>query len=68
MSYFNSTPTLAQQFFPSQNPQIDRTQFASVAATLDDNSLNKLVNLARCRGISEQDISAGLGFIKGFRK
>ena len=79
MAYYNHQPNF-QQLFPShmtsplsmspqsQQPRIDPQQFASVAATLDDNSLNQLVNMARMRGISDQDIQTGLGFINQYRK
>lgn len=65
MNYYDNN--LAQQLFPQQKIKIDQTQFASVAATLDDKSLNQLVEMARQKGISEQDISSGLSFIKSFR-
>ncbi len=79
MAYYNSNP-LAQQLFPShmttplsvspttQQPRIDPQQFASVAATLDDNSLNQLINMAKMRGISDQDIQTGLSVINQYRK
>jgi hypothetical protein len=52
----------------SQQPRINPQQFASVAATLDDNSLNQLVAMARQRGISDADIQTGLNAINQFRK
>jgi hypothetical protein len=52
----------------SQQPRINPQQFASVAATLDDNSLNQLIAMARNKGISDQDIQAGLNFIKQLRR
>lgn len=79
MAYYNYQPNF-QQLFPShmtsplsmspsaQQPRIDPQQFASVAATLDDNSLNQLVNMAKMRGISDQDIQTGLGIINQYRK
>ena len=79
MAYYNPN-TFAQQLFPSymasplptspsaQQPRIDPQQFASVAATLDDNSLSQLVNMARMRGISDQDIQTGINFINQYRK
>lgn len=78
MAYYNHQPNF-QQPFPShttsplsmspspQQPRINPQQFASVAATLDDNSLNQLIAMARSRGISDQDIQAGLNFIKQLR-
>ena len=50
----------------AQTPQtqIDPEQFRQVAVTLNDNSLNQLIQLARQRGISEQDIQAGIRYIK----
>lgn len=70
MNYFNqNNNNLAQQFFPKQQtPKIDQAQFASVAATLDDNSLSQLISLARQKGISEQDINSGVSFVKSFRR
>jgi hypothetical protein len=38
-----------------------------VAATLNQQSLNQLAQMARQRGISEQDIAAGLQFIQSLR-
>lgn len=48
----------------TSQPQIDPEQFRQVAITLNDNSLNQLVQLARQRGISEQDIQTGIRYIK----
>ena len=74
MTYFNpfQMPMPPQMpMFPQQQPQqparIDPQQFTAVAATLNQQSLNQLVQLARQRGISEQDISAGLQFIQSLR-
>lgn len=64
---FSNPNLLAQRLFPQQ-PQINPQQFASVAASLDDNSLNKLIQMARARGISDQDIQAGLNIINQYRK
>lgn len=47
-----------------QQPQIDPNQFRQIVVTLNDNSLNQLVQLARQRGISDSDIQAGLKFIR----
>lgn len=74
MTYFNpfqvpmqpQMPMLPQQQ-PQQPARIDPQQFTAVAATLNQQSLNQLVQLARQRGISEQDISAGLQFIQSLR-
>ena len=69
-NYFNQpsymTPPLSLS--PQSQPKIDPNQFASVAATLDDNSLNQLINMARMRGISDQDIQMGINFINQYRK
>lgn len=79
MAYYNHQSNF-QQSFPShmtsplsmspspQQPRINPQQFASVAATLDDNSLNQLITMARNKGISDQDIQAGLNFIKQLRR
>lgn len=66
---FNTTASPVPQPPKSQqhlavNPQ----QFASVAATLDDNSLNQLISMAQQRGISDQDIQTGLAVINQYRK
>ena len=53
---------------PSQQPRINPSQFISVAATLDDNSLNQLIGMARQRGISDNDIQTGINFINQYRK
>jgi hypothetical protein len=50
-----------------QPARIDPQQFAAVAATLNQQSLNQLAQMARQRGISEQDITAGLQFIQSLR-
>lgn len=64
---FNNTTT-PLSVSPMQQPKINPQQFTSVAATLDDNSLNQLVAMARNKGISDQDIQAGLNFIKQLRR
>ena len=78
MAYYNPYPSLMQQLFPMTQPQslspspqqptINPQQFVSVAATLDDGSINQLVAMARQRGISDQDIQSGLSFINQYRK
>lgn len=80
MAYYNPQPNLMQQLFPShmtpplsmsppsQQPKVNPQQFASVAATLDDNSLNQLIAMARQRGISDADIQAGINVINQFRQ
>ena len=50
-----------------QRPQINPQQFIQVAQTLDQNSLSRLVNMARAQGISDADIQAGLNFISSLR-
>jgi hypothetical protein len=50
-----------------QPARIDPQQFAAVAATLNQQSLNQLAQMARQRGISEQDITAGIQFIQSLR-
>ena len=47
--------------------QINPQQFTQVAQTLDQNSLSRLVNMARAQGISDADIQAGLNFINSLR-
>ena len=67
---FNQGRTPANyQNFPNgqQRPQINPQQFIQVAQTLDQNSLSRLVNMARAQGISDSDIQAGLNFISSLR-
>jgi hypothetical protein len=47
-----------------QTPQIDPQQFRQFAITLNDQSLANFAQIARQRGISEQDIQRGIQFIK----
>lgn len=47
--------------------QINPQQFIQVAQTLDQNSLSRLVNMARAQGISDSEIQAGLNFINSLR-
>ena len=47
--------------------QINPQQFIQVAQTLDQNSLSRLVNMARAQGIPDADIQAGLNFINSLR-
>ena len=48
----------------SQLPQIDPQQFRQFAITLNDQALMNFAQMARARGISEQDITQGIQFIK----
>lgn len=45
-------------------PQFDLQQFRQYAITLNDASLNNFAQMARQRGISEQDIQTGIRLIK----
>ena len=47
-----------------QQPKIDPQQFRQFAITLNDTSLANFAQMARQRGISEQDIQSGIQFIK----
>jgi hypothetical protein len=67
---FNQGYTTANyQNFPNgqQHPQINPQQFIQVAQTLDQNSLSRLVNMARAQGIPDTEIQAGLNFINSLR-
>ena len=77
MAYYNTTfgqmppmPPMIQQVaqaapqFQQQRIQIDPQQFRQFAITLNDASLNNFAQMARARGISEQDIQKGIQFIK----
>jgi hypothetical protein len=59
MNYFNP--------FQPQQPQFDINQFKHLTATLNNDSINRLVAMARQRGISEQDIQAGLQMLNSIR-
>jgi hypothetical protein len=59
MNYFNP--------FQPQQPQFDINQFKHLAATLNNDSINRLVVMARQRGMSEQDIQAGLQMLNSIR-
>lgn len=48
---------------PAFNPQ----QFTQVVQTLNHDALQKLVTMARMRGISDADIQAGLNIINSLR-
>ena len=65
MAYYNPSfgqmppmPPMLQHF--QQRPQIDPQQFRQFAITLNDASLNNFAQMARARGISEQDIQQGI--------
>lgn len=71
MGFSNPFQMMAQmmpqnrQLAPTQQtPQFDPQQFRQFAITLNDQSLNQFAQLARQRGISEQDIQAGIRYIK----
>ena len=63
MDFFNMNRGFQQPQLPAFNPQ----QFTQVVMTLDNQSLQKLVNMARMRGISDADIQAGLNIINSLR-
>ena len=69
MTYYNPYQMPVPIPMPQQQQpaRIDPQQFAAVAATLNQQSLNQLAQMARQRGISEQDITAGLQFIQSLR-
>lgn len=45
-------------------PQFDLQQFRQFAITLNDSSLSSFAQMARQKGISEQDIQEGIKLIK----
>ena len=64
---------LFNQFFPQQSrnnssKQIDFQQFKQLAVTLDRDSLQKLVQQARQKGLSDKDIEEGLNFILNLQR
>ena len=72
MAYYNPFQQMMQatqmmqpnRFAPQQTPPINPQQFCQFAMTLNDNSLAQFAQMARQRGISEQDIQQGIQFIK----
>ena len=71
MDYSNPFAFMAQNFgrprSTNQQPQrmpIDPQQFRQFAITLNDQALSNFAQMARQRGISEQDILSGIQFIK----
>lgn len=71
MDFSNPFAFMAQNFGRPQStyqqpqrPPIDPQQFRQFAITLNDQSLANFAQMARQRGISEQDIAAGIQFIK----
>ena len=67
MAYYNPFQNVTNPFAAQQSqsqPQIDPQQFRQFAITLNDNALNNFAQMARARGISEQDIQRGIQFIK----
>lgn len=74
MAYYNPMSNFGRsganyQNLPTgnQRPQINPEQFMQVAQTLDQNSLSRLVQMARSQGISDTDIQTGLNFINSLR-
>lgn len=61
--FFNNRPAPIQNSALQFNPQ----QFAQLAMTLNQQSLDQLVAMARARGISDADITAGLDIIKSLK-
>ena len=70
MDFSNPFAFMTQNYgrpLPTQQPQqprIDPQQFRQFAITLNDQSLNGFAQMARQRGISEQDIQEGIRIIK----
>ena len=71
MDFSNPFAFMAQNFGRPQStyqqpqrPPIDPNQFRQFAITLNDQSLANFAQMARQRGISEQDIAVGIQFIK----
>lgn len=71
MDFSNPFTFMAQNYGRPQTtqqrpttPQIDPQQFRQFAITLNDQSLANFAQIARQRGISEQDIQEGIRIIK----
>lgn len=58
------TPNYGRPQPTQQPPRIDPQQFRQFAITLNDQALSNFAQMARQRGISEQDILSGIQFIK----
>lgn len=56
-----------QQKVSNQTTGFDINQFNQLAATLNDESLNKLIYLAQRNGISNNDIQKGLNYIQSLK-
>lgn len=65
MNYSNPIPYIPGAPAPKQQmPQFNLEQFRQFAMTLNDQSLAQFAQIARQRGISEADITAGIKLIK----
>lgn len=49
---------------PQQTIPLNQAQFKQYVSSIDDNVLQQLVQQARQQGISDNDIEAGINFIK----
>ena len=68
MNFYNPFNQMPQMPSPQmQMPQFDKNQFSQLAITLNQDSLNRLVLMARAQGISDNDIQAGLNIIQSLR-
>lgn len=68
MNYYNQNSNpLNQQIFggapTKQMPQMSEEQLFSFTSTLNKSAWQKLVSQARARGISDEDIQAGLSIL-----
>lgn len=61
--FANQVPRQNQQI----RPQINQQQFRQVAPNITQDMLVQVARQARARGISEQDIEAGINFIQSLR-
>lgn len=75
MTYYDPSNPLGSVFanafrnLAGKNPnvQIDPEQFRRYAVTLDERSIQHFVQIARNTGVSEEDIQAGVNFIKSLQ-
>ena len=63
-SFMPSAPVPPMSRQGQARPPINPQQFRQFAITLNDNALSNFAQMARQQGISEQDIAAGIQFIK----
>ena len=71
MNFFNNfQPTYQptyQPTFNNQPPRFNPEQFKQVISQIDENTLNNLIQQARCLGMSNEQIQEGLKYIQSMK-